>query len=76
MFAKHGGEEAAEALRAGKSVEQFRADIAQHMSTQPVPGRRGPDRQARSFSFTYAFNALANPTDRKAQRPPRLSAGI
>ena len=70
MFAKHGGEKkAAEALRAGKSVEQFRADMLQHMSTQPVPTADVglTEQEARSFSFVRAFNALANPTDRKAQ---------
>ena len=70
MFAKHGGEKkAAEALRAGKSVEQFRADMLQHMSTQPVTTADVglTEQEARSFSFVRAFNALANPTDRKAQ---------
>ena len=70
MFAKHGGEKkAAEALRAGKSVEQFRADMLQHMSTQPVPTADVglTEQEARSFSFVRAFNALANPTDRKVQ---------
>jgi len=70
MFAKHGGErKAAEALRAGKSVEQFRADMLQHMSTQPVPTADVglTEQEARTFSFVRAFNALANPTDRKAQ---------
>lgn len=70
MFAKHGGErKASEALRAGKSVEQFRADMLQHMATQPVPTADVglSDKEARNFSFVRAFNALANPTDRKAQ---------
>lgn len=70
MFAKQGGErKAAEALRAGKSVEQFRADMLQHMATQPVPTADVglTDKEARSFSFLRAVNALANPGDRKAQ---------
>lgn len=70
MFAKQGGErKAAEALRAGKSVEQFRADMLQHMATQPVPTADVglSDKEARAFSFVRAFNALANPGDRKAQ---------
>lgn len=70
MFAKHGGErKAAEALRAGKTVEQFRADMLQHMSTQPVPTADigMTDKEARSYSFIRALNAMANPGDRKAQ---------
>lgn len=70
MFAKQGGErKASEALRAGKTVEQFRADMLQHMATQPVPTADVglSDKEARSFSFVRAFNALANPGDRKAQ---------
>lgn len=70
MFAKHGGEKrAAEALRAGKTVEQFRADMLQHMATQPVPTADigMTDKEARSYSFLRALNAMANPGDRKAQ---------
>lgn len=70
MFAKQGGErKASEALRAGKTVEQFRADMLQHMATQPVPTADVglSDKEARAFSFVRAFNALANPGDRKAQ---------
>lgn len=70
MFAKQGGErKASEALRAGKTVEQFRADMLQHMATQPLPTADVglTEKEARAFSFVRAFNALANPTDRKAQ---------
>ena len=70
MFAKQGGErKASEALRAGKSVEQFRADMLQHMATKPVPTADVGlgDKEVRAFSFVRAFNALANPGDRKAQ---------
>lgn len=70
MFAKQGGErKAAEALRAGKTVEQFRAEMLQHMATQPLhTADIGlTEKEARAFSFVRAFNALANPTDRKAQ---------
>lgn len=70
MFAKHGGErKAAEALRAGKTVEQFRADMLQHMASQPIPTADigMTDKEARSYSFLRALNAMANPGDRKAQ---------
>jgi HK97 family phage major capsid protein/HK97 family phage prohead protease len=70
MFAKHGGEKrASEALRAGHSVEQFRADMLKHMSTAAVPTSDIglTQKEARSFSFLRAVNALANPGDRNAQ---------
>lgn len=70
MFAKHGGEKlAAEALRSGKSVEDFRADILKKMATVPVPTADigMSEKEAKSFSFIRAINALANPGDRKAQ---------
>lgn len=70
MFAKHGGEKrAAEALRAGHSVEQFRADMLKHMATAAVPTSDIglSTKEARSFSFLRAVNALANPGDRNAQ---------
>lgn len=38
MFAAHNGEKmASEALRGGKSVEQFRAEMLNHMANQPKP---------------------------------------
>lgn len=70
MFTKHGGEKrAAEALRSGKTVDQFRQEMLQHMASQPVPTADigMTDKEARSFSFLRAINALANPGDRKAQ---------
>jgi len=70
MFAKQGGEKkASEALRAGKSVEQFRADMLQHMATAPVPTAEIglSKKEAQRFSFMRALNALANPKDRQAQ---------
>ena len=70
MFAKHGGEKrAAEALRAGHSVEQFRQDMLKHMASQPVPTSDIGliPKEAKSFSFLRAINAMANPTDRNAQ---------
>lgn len=70
MFAKHGGEKrAAEALRAGHSVDQFRQDMLKHMATAPVPtsdiGLSA--KEAKQFSFLRAINAMANPTDGNAQ---------
>lgn len=70
MFASRGGEKlAAEALRSGKTVDAFRAEMLQHMSSQPVPTADIglSDKEVRRYSFLRAMNALANPTDRKAQ---------
>ncbi len=70
MFAKHGGEKrASDALRAGHSVEQFRADMLKHMATAPVPTSDIglSTKEARQFSFLRAINAIANPGDRNAQ---------
>ena len=70
MFAAHGGEKrAAEALRAGKTVDQFRADMLQFMATKPVPTADVglTDKEARQYSFLRAINAQANPGDRAAQ---------
>lgn len=70
MFAKTGGEKkASEALRAGKSVEQFRQDMLQHMATAPIPTSEIglSKKEAKRFSFMRALNALANPGDRQAQ---------
>lgn len=70
MHAARGGEKlAAEALRSGKSTEQFRAELLEHLSRQPGPTAEiGMDaKEARQFSFMRAINALANPGDRKAQ---------
>lgn len=70
MFAKHGGEaRAAEALQDGKTVEQFRQQMLEHMASQPVPTADigMTQKEARQFSFLRAINAIANPGDRKAQ---------
>ena len=70
MFAKQGGEKrAAEALRAGKSVDEFRKEMLEHLNTLPKPTAEigMSDQEARRFSFMRAINALANPGDRNAQ---------
>lgn len=70
MFGKQGGEaRAAAALQAGKSVEQFRQEMLEHMASQPVPTADigMTQKEARRFSFLRAINALSNPGDRKAQ---------
>jgi HK97 family phage major capsid protein/HK97 family phage prohead protease len=70
LHSKRGGEKiASDALRAGKSVEEFKADLINHLAKQPLPSAEigMSDKEARNFSFMRAINALANPGDRKAQ---------
>ncbi|MEW6314640.1 MAG: phage major capsid protein [Pseudomonadota bacterium] len=70
QFAKYGADKlAAEALRAGMTVDAFRQQVLQKVSAAPVPTADIglTDKEARSFSFLRAINALANPGDRKAQ---------
>jgi HK97 family phage major capsid protein/HK97 family phage prohead protease len=70
MFAKSGGEKcAAEALRAGQSVEEFKAVMLKHAANQPLnTADIGlTEKEAKRYSFIRAINALANPGDRKAQ---------
>lgn len=70
LFAKSGGEKkAAEALRSGKSVEEFKAEMLQHAANQPINSADIglTDKEVKRFSFLRAMNALANPGDRKAQ---------
>lgn len=70
MFGRHGGDtKAAEALQAGKTSEQFRQEMLEHMASQPVPTADigMSKKEVKQFSFLRAINALVNPTDRKAQ---------
>lgn len=70
MFAKSGGDKlAAEALRSGKSVEEFKAEMLKHAANKPLnTADIGlTEKEAKQFSFLRAINALANPGDRRAQ---------
>jgi len=70
MHKDRGGEKiASEALRAGKSVEEFKADLLKHLASQPAPTAEIglTKKEAQGFSFLRAINALANPGDRRAQ---------
>ena len=66
---KGGSELAMSAIQRGLTVEQFQAEAIRHLATQPVPDAGiGMSRtEAKRFSFVRALNALANPTNRKAQ---------
>jgi len=70
MHAKHGGEKlAAEALRAGKTTDEFRAMLLEHLTKEPKPSAEIglTKKEAKSFSMLRAINALANPGDRRMQ---------
>lgn len=69
-FARFGADKiAAECLRNGDTVEATRAKIMEKIGAQAMPTAEIglTEKEARSFSFMRAINALANPGDRKAQ---------
>lgn len=56
----------------GKSEDQFRAAVLEHFGkTNPVAAESPEiglnDKEVRQFSFIRAINAMANPTDKRAQ---------
>lgn len=58
------------AISDGVALDQFRASVIEHLErTRPVPSSDigMSEREVKSFSFVRAINALANPTDRRAQ---------
>ena len=58
------------AIGEGVALDQFRASVIDHLErTRPVPSSEigMSEREVKSFSFVRAINALANPTDRRAQ---------
>lgn len=66
---------ARDAVKAGKTAEEFQRDLLQHLSKdrQPVGEERGADigltdKEAGNFSFMKALRALANPNDAQLQR--------
>ncbi|MEW5708773.1 MAG: phage major capsid protein [Pseudomonadota bacterium] len=70
QFKRYGAERlAAEAIRAGTSVDAFRAKLMEHIATHPMPTAEIglSDREARQFSLVRLLNALANPEDRRAR---------
>lgn len=66
-------EMARELVDGGKSIDEARAAFLEKMgqTQKPVTGKEGEvgmnERDLRQYSFMRALNALANPTDRKAQ---------
>lgn len=68
---RHGLSELGDTLiRNGASIDEARAAVLERMDKQPQPVASGEigmsDKEARSFSFQRAINALANPGDRRA----------
>lgn len=60
---------AAQAIRDGKTVEQFKSELMEKMANKPLNSADIglTQKEAKQFSFLRAINALANPGDRKAQ---------
>ncbi len=70
QFKAHGADTiAAECLRNGKSVEETRSAILEHLGKKapPSPEIGMSEKEARRFSFLRAIHAMANPGDRNAQ---------
>ena len=64
-----GPEMALSAIQRGLTVEQFQREAIERMASKPIPTADigMTDKEARSYSFLRALNAMANPGDRKAQ---------
>lgn len=60
---------AAEYVRAGKSVDEFKTAVLERMANNPINSADigMSDKEVKRFSFLRAINALSNPGDRKAQ---------
>lgn len=70
QFSRYGAESlAGEAIRDGKTVEEFQRQVLAKVGDAPAPTPEigMSDQEARSFSMVRALNALANPTDMRAQ---------
>lgn len=65
---------AADFVGSGKSVEEFKTALIERQSNKPLPTADIglTEKEASSFSFLRAINALANPGDRKAQEAARF----
>lgn len=65
-----GAELAMSAIQRGLTVEQFQREAIEKLATKPVPTADiGMDKkEVKRYSLMRAINALANPTDAKAQR--------
>ena len=69
-YASHGADKlVADAIRNKVSVDQFRAQVLEHLTKQPKPSADigMSDKEVREYSFVRALHALANPTDMRAR---------
>lgn len=69
---------AAEAIQQGKSVEEFKGELIEKMANKPLESAEIglTKKEANHFSFVRAMNALANPTDRKAQEAAKFEREV
>lgn len=60
---------AEQAVASGMTMDHFRSKVMEHIATQPLPTANIglTEREAKSFSFVRALNALANPGDARAR---------
>jgi HK97 family phage major capsid protein len=65
---------AAEYVRSGKSVDEFKSALLARQATKPMPTAEIglTKEEAKQFSFVRALNALSNPADRKAQEAAKF----
>ncbi|MCF8186614.1 MAG: phage major capsid protein [Sulfuritalea sp.] len=65
---------AAEYVRSGKSVDEFKSALLARQATNPIPTAEIglTKEEAKQFSFVRALNALSNPADRKAQEAAKF----
>jgi HK97 family phage major capsid protein/HK97 family phage prohead protease len=70
-------------VNSGKSLEDFRAAVLEKMGAVQKPINSGTEsdlglteKESRQFSFLRICNALANPTDRKAQEAAKFEREI
>lgn len=65
---------AAEAIRSGKTIDEFKSMVMEKMANAPINSSdigMSPA-EVKNFSFMRAINALANPGDRKAQEAAKF----
>lgn len=65
---------AGEAIRAGKSIDQFRGELLEVIGNQPLDNKEIglSNKERQQFSVVRAIRALANPTDHAAQEGARF----
>jgi HK97 family phage major capsid protein/HK97 family phage prohead protease len=69
---------AAKAIQEGKSVEQFKTMVLETMANKPIDSSDIglTEKETKNFSFIRALNALANPTDSKAQNAAKFEREV